>query len=165
MTTATVRWYLIQSKPHQGGRAEENLRNQGYSVYRPRCTVERLRRGRRVICREPLFPDYLFIRLDRWSDNWHPIRSTRGVSRLVTFADRPAAVEDHLIHAIRERLNEHDARPMLTPGARVRIVDGCFRGFEAIFHTYDGNERAVLLIEFLYNESRLTVPLSAVARP
>lgn len=163
MTTATVHWYLIQSKPRQVERAEDNLRNQGYGVYLPRCGVERLQRGRRVICREPLFPNYLFIRLDRWSDNWHPIRSTRGVSRLVTFADRPAVVEDDLIDAIRERLSEQDARPLLTPGTRVRIVDGCFRGFEAIFQTYDGNERAVLLIEFLYRQSRLTVPLHAVA--
>ena len=32
---------------------------------------------------EPLFPGYLFIRLDSTHDNWYPIRSTRGVNRVV----------------------------------------------------------------------------------
>lgn len=34
---------------------------------------------------ESLFPGYLFIQLDQLNDNWHPIRSTRGVNQLVTF--------------------------------------------------------------------------------
>ncbi|RML53195.1 Transcription antitermination protein RfaH, partial [Pseudomonas syringae pv. maculicola] len=46
---------------------------------------------------EALFPGYLFIHMDQVHDNWYPIRSTRGVSRIVTFGGHPVPVRDHLI--------------------------------------------------------------------
>lgn len=79
------RWYLIQCKPRQDSRAEENLTRQDFKCYRPTHRVERVQRGRRTTSMESLFPGYLFIQLDQLNDNWHPIRSTRGVNQLVTF--------------------------------------------------------------------------------
>ncbi|MFB1486250.1 MAG: transcription termination/antitermination NusG family protein [Thiocapsa sp. C4-3m] len=51
------RWYLVQSKPRQAERAEVNLVQQGYSVFHPQLMVERIRRGRRVVVEESLFPN------------------------------------------------------------------------------------------------------------
>lgn len=158
------RWYLVQSRPRQAERAEFNLRNQGYVVYHPRLSVERIRRGQRLCCEEPLFPNYLFIRLQRWVDNWHPLRSTRGVARLVGFGGEPRPVDDALIEDIRHRLSRQAAEPALEAGQTVRITDGPFRGLDAIFQSYDGEQRAILLIELLHCRSRLNLPLSAVRR-
>jgi hypothetical protein len=46
-----------------------------------------------------LFARYLFTELDSNSTakSWSPIRSTLGVSRLLTFGDEPAKVPTHLI--------------------------------------------------------------------
>src|SRR5690606_41037685 len=68
-------------------RARENLENQGFTCFLPELSVERLRAGRRIQREEPLFPGYLFIRLDRAS-GWHTVRSTRGVQKLVTFGNQ-----------------------------------------------------------------------------
>jgi transcription antitermination factor NusG len=62
-------------------------------------TVEKLRRGRLAEVVEPMFSRYLFIRLDTEHSNWAPIRSTLGVSRLVSFGNRPAPMADELIQA------------------------------------------------------------------
>ena len=43
--TASPNWYVIQTKPRQGLRAETNLKNQDYTVFYPQMTVERVRRG------------------------------------------------------------------------------------------------------------------------
>ena len=157
-------WYLLQSKPRQAERAEFNLRNQGFVVYRPCIRVERRRRGQRVICQESLFPNYLFIRLQRWVDNWHPIRSTRGVSRLVSFAAEPQPVPEDVVEGIRRRLEDRPAEPWLRAGERVRIAEGCFRGLEAIFQTFDGEQRVVLLLTLLQRQTRLKLPLASVRR-
>ena len=79
-----ARWYVIQARARQTERAEANLQRQGYRVYCPRLCTERIRRNRRLRVEVPLFANYLFIHLHEWHDNWYPLRSTRGVARLVT---------------------------------------------------------------------------------
>ena len=160
--TISPRWYLIQTKPRQGQRAETNLQNQGYTVYYPQIAVERVRKGQRVILPEPLFPNYIFIHLCRWSDNWHPLRSTRGVSRLVGFGTEPAVVPDEVISDIHARLEQVEPQALLRSGDRVRITSGCFRGFDAIFQTYDGESRVILLLEFLHKQTKLTASLADI---
>ncbi|HSA40732.1 MAG TPA: transcription termination/antitermination NusG family protein, partial [Mycobacterium sp.] len=59
---------------------------------------EKLGGGRIQKVEESLFPGYLFIQLDAQS-NWAPLRSTRGVSRLVVFSGYPLPVPAGLILA------------------------------------------------------------------
>jgi transcriptional antiterminator RfaH len=164
-----TRWYLIQCKPRQDSRAEENLTRQAFKCYRPTQQVERMRRGRRTTSMESLFPGYLFIQLDQINDNWHPIRSTRGVNQLVTFGKQPIAVADELIdqlqqrlqNRLRERLKDSTA---LEPGDRVRINNGTYKELEAIFISHDGADRIVILLQLLHREHTLSVPISAIEK-
>ena len=158
---AQTHWYLIQTKPRQGLRAEENLTNQGYTVFHPLLQVEKLRGGRRVVRTESLFPNYLFIHLCRGTDDWGPIRSTRGVSRLVNFAGEPAIVPDAAIAEIETQLARKQPRQLLQAGQKVLVTEGCFRGLEAIFQTFDGEQRAILLLNFLHQQSTLVLPLTS----
>jgi Transcription antiterminator len=96
--------------------------------------VERLREGRKYGAAEPLFPRYLFIRLDCINDNWYPIRSTRGVNQIVRCRDRPLPVRDEIVEGIRARLaGPIGQEPYLKPGERVLIMEGPFSQIEAIF--------------------------------
>lgn len=150
------RWYLIQTKPHQELRAEENLARQGFACYRPVVG-----QGARP---QPLFPGYLFIRLDQQHDNWFPIRSTRGVARIVSFGPQPLAVADELVNDIRQRLLEMPARPAsrFEHGQVVRVRAGACE-VEAIFLSDDGTERALILLNLLQREQRVRVPLSQLS--
>src|SRR5690606_19909477 len=100
-----ARWYLIQTKPRQEARAEEHLQRQNFECYRPLKSGEPKKRTPKVASEEELFPGYLFIRMDQVHDNWYPIRSTRGVARIVTFGGHPVPVQDELIEQIRRRLH------------------------------------------------------------
>lgn len=155
-------WYLIQCKPKQDERAEANLRNQGFTCYRPSHQVELIRRGRRVQLQESLFPGYLFIRLDRRIDNWSAIRSTRGVARLVCFGQEPARVGASIIYSIKTLADVEPLTQALCSGDRVRITEGPFSDLEAIFMRPDGEERAVLLLNLLHREQQLKVPLRSI---
>ena len=160
-----LRWYLIQCKPRQDARALENLQRQDFSCYRPVRAVERCRDGRTRAIEEPLFPGYLFIRLDRLTDNWYAINSTRGVHQIVRFDEYPVPVPDALIDSIRARLSAARVpEPYLQPGDRVRIADGPFAQTEAIFLVDDGSHRVVLLLNILQTEQRLSFPLHSVRK-
>lgn len=158
-------WYVIQCRPREELRALENLERQGLCCYLPMLSVEKLRHGALVDVREPLFPGYLFISLDELTDNWHPIRSTRGVIQLVRFREYPEPVAHEMIESIRQRLASDAPRiPYLKPGERVRITQGPFSDVEAIFVANDGEERVVLLMNVLNREQRLSFPAVTVRR-
>lgn len=157
------RWYVIQCKPREERRAVENLERQGFTCYLPTIVVETQKHGARCDVPQPLFPGYVFIDLDEMSDNWHPIRSTRGVVRLVRFREYPVPISDEIISRIRERLAHDRPRiPYLNPGERVRVTEGPFAEVEGIFVAPDGEERVVLLMNILNREQRLSFPAAGV---
>jgi len=160
--SARARWYLVQARPRQTQRAEDNLARQGYTVYHPRILVQRVRRGARIDVQESLFPNYLFIRLARWVDNWYPLRSTRGVARLVSFGRDPLPVDDGLVEQIQRRIEQTATMPAFTPGQRVEIVQGPFKGLDAIFKEQREERRVLLLIEMLQRQVCASVPFDDV---
>lgn len=83
--------------------ALDHLERQGFECFLPLIRAEKLRRGALQVVQEPLFPRYLFIRLGTGleSQSWSPIRSTTGVSRLVSFGQVPAKIDDELVGELR----------------------------------------------------------------
>ncbi|MBD8600020.1 transcription/translation regulatory transformer protein RfaH [Pseudomonas sp. W2Oct36] len=162
----SARWYLIQTKPRQEARAAEHLQRQQFECYRPVKHGEK-KRGSRAPAEEELFPGYLFIHMDQASDNWYPIRSTRGVARIVTFGGMPVPVQDALIEQIRQRLLAPlapPARVAFQEGETVRITAEGFNDVEAIFLAADGDERAVILLNLLQREQKVSLPVSSLSR-
>jgi transcriptional antiterminator RfaH len=161
--TASDKWYLIQCKPRQEVRAAENLRNQSYNCYLPMQQLERLRHGKTIMVCEPLFPGYLFIQLGDLSASWAPVRSTRGVLRLVAFANQAVPVAAGLVERIRDRLIQPaQPEPLFTSGQSVLVTEGLLRDLNAIFTSRDGEERAIILLNLLQREHRLSVPVRAL---
>ncbi len=154
-------WYLVYTKPQQEGLAFENLERQGYSAYLPRMRTRRRRQGRYVKLVEPMFPRYLFIRLNDETDNWGPIRSTIGVANLVRFGMQPARVPDDLIETLKNRDDEGGIQQIerreFHPGDEVRIVEGVMAGYEGIFEARTGKQRVSLLLEIANTTARVEV--------
>ncbi|MEH6799066.1 MAG: transcription/translation regulatory transformer protein RfaH [Halopseudomonas sabulinigri] len=160
---APGKWYLIQCKPRQEVRAEENLRNQAYTCYLPLHQVQRLRHGKVVSLNEPLFPGYLFIKLCEFTESWHPIRSTRGVLRLVTFANQAVPLSDQLLSNIRSRVQQRpSSEPIFASGDVVALTTGPLRDLDAIFSSFDGEERAIILLSLMHRQQQMSVPLKAL---
>lgn len=161
-----ARWYLLYTKPRAETVARTNLERQGYGVYLPLVRQPRKRLGRRVSVIGPLFPRYLFIRLDTETDNWAPIRSTLGVVSVVRFGQLPAAVPDPLIADLRRREDEEGVQVLPAEryerGARVRITSGSLTGYEAIFLGRTGKDRVQVLLEVLGRHTRTVVERGAI---
>lgn len=156
-----MNWYLIHTKPRQENTALLNLEQQGYECYLPMLLTEKLRQGSLSVIEEPLFPRYLFIRLDPsgGTQSWSPIRSTKGVSRLVSFGSEPAKVGGGLVEMLRvqEAVLRRQPQRHFMPGERVELRSGAFAGMKAIYQISDGERRVLVLIELLNRPVQMSV--------
>lgn len=160
-------WYLIQCKSRQDERAQAHLQRQGYTCFRATCTRQHLFKGRLQTTCESLFPGYLFIQMSPQA-SWSPLRSTRGVLRVVTFGAYPLPVSDALVQALRARDHQALLAPLFTPGEPLHIDEGPLAGRDATFLALDGDARVVVLMRFLHREQPISLSLadvSARARP
>lgn len=162
------RWYVVQCKGGESFRAAEHLSNQQFDIFHPVLQVQKKRRAKLVWVDEPLFPHYLFIRLSTLSSDWRPIRSTRGVLRLVAFGDStPLPVSDGLIATLRDhaaRNEEESVHVYFRAGETVEITDGPFKNLQAVFERHKGEERAIVLLNMLHKLQRLEIPVARLRR-
>lgn len=156
-------WYLVHTKPKQEQRALENLQRQGYPCFLPLVPVESVRRGRLVVAQQALFPRYLFIQLDDslQARAWGPVRSTLGVTRLVSFGVQPARVPDDLVQQLQQQVQDLATapQPLFQPGQAVRITQGPFAGLDCIYQMPDGDQRAMVLLTLLQRPVQVPVPV------
>ncbi|MGM0767012.1 MAG: transcription/translation regulatory transformer protein RfaH [Pseudomonadota bacterium] len=157
-------WYAIQYKPGQGERALQNLQNQEVRCFYPKIEVEKIKSGKRTKRLEPLFPGYLFVNLEQTDPMWSKLRSTRGVLRLVGFANRPAPIADDVMRHIKASLDTVAEQGGIKPGQSVELEGGPLKGLNGIFERYEGDERAVVLIDFMQKQQSVTVSVSDIQR-
>ncbi|WP_249979322.1 transcription/translation regulatory transformer protein RfaH [Vreelandella olivaria] len=163
--SVTPSWYVIQCKGSESFRAAEHLTNQGYEVFHPVLNAQRKRQGKLTMVTEPLFPYYLFIRLDQIVSNWRPIRSTRGVLRLLTFGNNPIAVPDALVDTLRAQPHhEEGSHTYFCAGEKVTITDGPFKDLEAVFKRCKGEERAIVLLNVLQRPQHIELSVDSLQK-
>jgi transcriptional antiterminator RfaH len=159
--TTQQAWYVVHTKPRQENRALENLENQGFHCFLPTLQVQKLRNQKVQFITEPMFSRYLFIQLDEQTQNWAPIRSTLGVSKLVSFGTQPAKVPPEYIAFLREAPLETLER-MFAPGDRVQVASGPLQGMEGQYIAHDGESRAFVLIDLLGQPQKLKMMVESL---
>jgi transcriptional antiterminator RfaH len=159
------RWFLAHTLPKSESRAELHLGAQGFRTYLPRIekTIRHARQLRTV--RAPLFPRYLFVTLDLGRDRWLCVRSTVGVSHLVTARDgRPIPVPAGIVESLIERSETGLVRlhSELAKGQQVRILSGPFSDFVGTVERLNAAERVQVLLEMMGTAVPVTLPRSAI---
>jgi len=154
-------WYVVHTKPRQEARALENLQNQGFTCFLPTMQVQKLRNQKVQTIIEPMFSRYLFIQLDDTTQNWSPIRSTLGVSKLVSFGPQPAKVPLEFIALLQDAPPETLER-MFVPGDDVQIAKGPLQGLEGKYVAHDGETRAFVLVDLLGQPQKLRMAIASL---
>ena len=163
---ATLSWYVVHTKIRQEALAMTNLNRQGFECYMPMLKMEKMRRHKATLVEEPMFPRYLFIRLDTSvsGPSWSPIRSTLGVSQLVRFGGQPAVVDSKLIELLRTREQVGQPERLFKAGEKVVVADGPFAGIEAIFKTADAESRSMILLDMLSKPVAMRIETASLRR-
>ncbi len=166
--SSATQWYVVKVKPHKEAYVELQLRTcANLDTYCPLMKTARryLRKWQKQV--EPVFPGYVFVRMQIEADMLH-LRRLHGYDSLVRFGGRPAAVPGQFITEFRGRENRAGYivyRPARTLRANetVKIVDGLFRGKTGRFLRYnDSAQRACLLLEMMNSQTQLELPAGAV---
>jgi transcriptional antiterminator RfaH len=156
------RWYVVQTHVHSELKASQHLRRQGFDIYLPRYIKQRRHARRIEQVATPLFPRYVFVGIDMTTQRWHAIKSTVGVTRLVTNGDAPAAVPHGVVEGLRRREDSNgfvllDHRPRFAPGDKVRIAQGTFCDCLGLFEGLSGKERSAILLDLLGRKVRVVI--------
>ena len=157
-----MNWYVLYTKPNAERQVTATLHERGIEVFLPTAR----KHHRRQWQEGPLFPCYLFARVDLDRVGYSAVAWTPGLRRMVAFGDKPAVVPDDAIEMIRQRLAEIETQGGLPthgfqPGDAVRFKDGPLRGLHAVFEGSMGPvERVWVLIQFLGEANRAEVPVA-----
>lgn len=161
MTDIKKDWYLLYCKGKEELRALTNLKNQGIESFFPTMTVEKKVRNK-LICKDvAIFPNYLFVEIDKETANFNSIRSTRGVIDFVKCGTNYTKVPATLVAELKVKQLCRDKSinevVVFSKGEKVIIQDGAFKGIEAIYQCKHGLERSVLLINLLNSSTSMSV--------
>ena len=140
-------WHLVHTKPRGEARSLENLERQGFEVFLPMITLQKVRRGKLTSVTEPMFSRYLFIRTTTMVQDLSLVRSTLGVIQLVRFGTVPAKVPNDWVESMRLQPAVHEK--LFNAGDKLLIGNGMLKGLDAIYVQPDGETRAMVLINLL----------------
>jgi transcriptional antiterminator RfaH len=159
----TLYWYALRTKPRKEEIVWKQIVNQEIEHYYPRVRVHPVNpRARKV---KAYFPGYMFIRVDLDETGVSSFQWMPHSLGLVSFGGEPAHIPDNLIYELKRRVQEiaeagGEIFDGLEPGDTVRIQDGPFTGYEAIFDSrLDGQERVRVLLQFINNQREVPVEL------
>ncbi len=148
-----VIWVLVYTKANQEFIAERNLKNQGYDTFLP--LIFSSNKNKKVNLPIPVFPRYLFTKINLLADNWSSIKSTYGVNKIVMFSEEFPSIPSQIIKRIKDKLDksgvyqEDISYEDYQQGDKVSIKEGNFAGLDAIFLSKKSNDRVRLLLKLL----------------
>jgi transcriptional antiterminator RfaH len=167
-TAAEGLWYVVQTQINAEAKAARNLVHQGFEIYLPRYLKRRSHARRIENVAAPLFPRYMFVRIDVATQRWRSVQSTYGVSHLVLNGSDPAQVAGQVIEALRAREDSSgyvtlDHRPKFAIGEKVRVLAGVFAENLGLFDGMADRDRVAILLELLGRKVRVSLEANLVA--
>ncbi|MDC0344874.1 transcription/translation regulatory transformer protein RfaH [Alphaproteobacteria bacterium] len=162
-------WYVVYTQPMKEALAAQELLQQGFEAFLPQFQKERRHARKVTTVLSPLFPRYLFVKMDLTKDQWRRINGTRGVVQIIANGSKPTPVPQGLIESLQSQRNEQGFLALgslitFVQGESLQITEGAFKDQEAIFERMDGEQRAQLLLRILGRETRISLPVEQVER-
>jgi transcriptional antiterminator RfaH len=162
---ASARWYVVQTQPHKDRGVASQLTAQNFHPFLPQMlkTVRHARKMRTV--RTPLFPGYVFVRLDLARDRWRSVNGTFGVVRMIMNGDLPAPAPVGVVEALQagcDRFGTLAGGLHLAVGGKVRIILGPLADSLGVIDRLDENERVRVLIDFMNCQVPVQLPRSSL---
>lgn len=163
----SARWYVVHTQPGREAQADEHLRRQGYVTFLPKLLKRRRHARKTDIVSRPLFPRYMFVRIDTEFQGWHVIHSTFGVASLVGGPKGPVPVREGVVEALYTQISPDGFfRAQVckfVPGQVIQVMDGIFASAIGFFESMSDSERVSVLLDLLGRRVRVALDPESVA--
>jgi transcription antitermination factor NusG len=159
--TTPLPWFALQVRSRRENLVANHLEGQGFECFLPLYKSTRRWSDRLKEVEQPLFPGYLFCRLNL--SNRGPVLMTPGVQQIVGFGRTPVPVEEREVESIRQVLSSGLPSlpwPYLHVGERVRVNYGSLVNLEGILVNFKGSNRVVLSVTLLQRSVALEIDLA-----
>ena len=144
-------WYAVYTAPRHEKRVSQYLTQRAIEHYLPIYHVRRKwRNGLTVTLDLPLFPGYIFVRIDR-NKRVRVLEAPGVLSFVGGTGGKPASLPETEIDALRSGLplRHAEPHPLLTVGQRARIRSGALAGMEGVVVRKKNSLRVVLTMDMI----------------
>ena len=131
-----ARWYVIRTKPRAEFLAAKEMGRDDrddIEIFSPLITTDLINNGQTPV---PLFPGYIFMRLDAVKFGWPSLRSRQHVLGLLNFDGDAPWLPDQIIDELKQRcdtLNEDGGIwRRYEPGDWVQVVNSTLQGLAQV---------------------------------
>ena len=142
------RWFAVFTSSHHEKRVLQHLRERQIESFLPLYRTVRRRTNRcKVTLELPLFPNYLFVQIER--SQRARVLTVPGILSIVGTGREPAPLPDLEVETLRSglQLRKAEPHPYLTVGERARIKAGPLAGMEGVLLRKKNDLRVVLTLD------------------
>ncbi|GIV59070.1 UpxY family transcription antiterminator [Rhodocaloribacter litoris] len=154
-------WRVFYTAPRAEKKCEQRLQERRFEVFLPKRAVIRQWKDRKKKVIEPLFPNYLFAKVDEGERI--RVLQTDGIVRCVSFGGRLAQMSEEEIENLRITQNdplrlEPLHGPLPPRGTKVVVQEGPFRGLRGEVVSHRGETHVVLIVPTIRQAVRINIP-------
>jgi transcription antitermination factor NusG len=156
-------WYAVHTRSNSERLVYRVLEDKGYELFLPMYSEQRRWSDRVKQIDIPLFPGYVFCRLD--SHDRVPVLQSPGVVQIVGNGNLPIPIAEEEIDAVRNVLKSnlpYKPWPSLVPGDRVIVDRGPLMGMQGVLLRIRQAHRLVVSINMLQRAVAVEIDASWV---
>jgi transcription antitermination factor NusG len=155
----TLPWYVAHTRPRREKKLAEYCEREGFAVTLPCYKSVKKYRGKTVVFHKPLFPNYVFLRLEPHQKQ--AVYQSDHVANLLEVVDQQTfeAQLGDILAALDTEL-EIFLAPQIAAGARVKIKSGPLRGIEGVVEQRSGMTFVLLRLDFISQAAAVKIEAS-----
>lgn len=152
-------WFVAHTRPRREKKLAEYCQREGFSVTLPLYRSVKKYSGKVVTFEKPLFPNYLFLRLQPHQRK--KVYQSDYVANLLDVADQHSFQQqlDDILAAL-DTDYEICVLPHIASGKRVKIKTGPLRGMEGFVEERQGRFLVLLRLDFIGQSAAVQVEAS-----
>jgi transcription antitermination factor NusG len=145
-------WFAIETRPRYEKTVAAELRDKEIEVFLPLFSEKHRWSDRQRLVEVPVFPSYVFVRIESTIGARVSVLRTRGAMRFVGNRGLGAAIPSAQLESVRNIITHKvpfSPHAFLGVGTRVRIRGGSLEGIEGILAAINGDQSLIVDVELI----------------
>lgn len=156
-----ARWYVVHTQSGFEAKSKESLEQRlktlGYEdkifdIVIPTRDIVTIKKGKKKLLREKVFPGYLLIKMILDDDSWLVVRTTQGITGFVGTGTKPTPITEQEVEAIKRFVEQEQPKfkAKFSVGEAVKVTDGPFSDFIGSIESIDDAKGKVKVLVSIF---------------